>query len=160
MINCEFENGNKASLRHITVDVILVKDNKVLLGKRGSLNGKPILESGKWGLPGGFMERDETLSESIKRETFEETGYKIKNLQLLTIVDNPNRPKEDRQNVNFVYIAEVDDHIDSHDSETTELKWFDLDDLPEKDLIAFDFYDNLELYKKYLKENLILPIIK
>ncbi|EKE13757.1 MAG: hypothetical protein ACD_12C00835G0001 [uncultured bacterium] len=50
MINCFFENNNKASLRHITVNAIAVKHNQILLGKRGTFKGKPILESGKWGL--------------------------------------------------------------------------------------------------------------
>ena len=55
MITCTFENKNKASLRHVTVNAIVVKDNQVLLGKRGTVNGKPVLESGKWGLLGGFF---------------------------------------------------------------------------------------------------------
>ena len=55
MIICSFENGNKTSLRHVTVNAIVIKDNQVLLGKRGTFNGKPILESGKWGLLGGFL---------------------------------------------------------------------------------------------------------
>lgn len=50
MINCFFENNNKTSLRHVTVNAIVIKNDQVLLGKRGTLNGKPILESGKWGL--------------------------------------------------------------------------------------------------------------
>ena len=55
MITCYFENNNKAFLRHVTVNAIVIKDNQVLLGKRGTFNGKPILESGKWGLLGGFL---------------------------------------------------------------------------------------------------------
>lgn len=34
MITCIFENNNKASLRHVTVNAIVVKDNQVLLGKK------------------------------------------------------------------------------------------------------------------------------
>ena len=53
MITCTFENNNKASLRHVTVNAIVIKNNQVLFGKRGTVNGKTILESGKWGLLGG-----------------------------------------------------------------------------------------------------------
>ena len=71
MINCEFENGNKASLRHVVVDNLVLKDGKILLVKR---TGK-LLEGGKWGLAGGYVDRDETVKEAAKREILEETGY-------------------------------------------------------------------------------------
>ena len=160
MIHCEFENGNKGSLRHATVNALVLKDNKILLGLRGTLNGKPILESGKWGLLGGFMDRDETLKQAIEREIMEESGWRVENLKLLTIIDRPDRPCEDRQNLSFVYIADAKEKIQEHDEEVSKLEWFDLDNLPEEDLIAFDFYESLQLYKKYLKENLTLPILE
>jgi len=159
MINCHFENGNEASLRHVTVNAIIIKNDKVLLGKRGTYNGKPILESGKWGLVGGFFDRDETLIEAIKREVMEESGCKISNLKLFIINDSPNSTKEDRQNVDIVFIASVVDQIPSDTEEVTELKWFDLSNLPSKEKIAFDYNDYLELYKKYLKKKFPLPVL-
>lgn len=133
MIICIFENNNKASLRHVTLNAIVIKDNQVLLGKRGTLNGKPILESGKWGLLGGFFERDENLVQAVKREVMEESGWKIKDLQLLRINDNPQRPKEDRQNVDIIFFAKAIQQVKTFDEEIKELKWFDLDKLPPKD---------------------------
>jgi len=133
MIICIFENNNKASLRHVTLNAIVIKDNQVLLGKRGTLNGKPILESGKWGLLGGFFERDENLVQAVKREVMEESGWKIEDLQLLRINDNPQRPKEDRQNVDIIFFAKAIQQVKTFDEEIKELKWFDLDKLPPKD---------------------------
>lgn len=159
MIKCEFENGNKASLRHVTTDVIVLKDKKILLGKRASINGKPILESGKWGLLGGFMNRDENLEQSARREVMEESGWEIKNLRLLRIADIPNRPAEDRQNISFVFFAEAEKQTGKSDEEVSRLEWFDLDKTPQKELMAFDFFEDIELYKKYIKENFNLPII-
>lgn len=159
MINCTFENGNKVNLRHVTVNSIIVKDGKVLLGKRGTYNGKPILEFGKWGLIGGFFDRDETLMEAAKREAMEETGWKIDNLILFQIDDSPYRSKEDRQNVDILFIAEATDQINIVSEEVKELKWFDLDDLPLKEEMAFDFYDYLQRYIKYLKEKFPIPIL-
>jgi 8-oxo-dGTP diphosphatase len=155
VINCIFENGNKASLRHVTVNAIVVKNKQVLLGKRATSNGKLMLESGKWGLLGGFFDRDENLTQAIKREVMEESGWEINNLKLFRINDNPNRPKEDRQNVDFVFIADALKQIGTFDEEVKELKWFSLDKLPS---IAFDHGDALDLYIKHLKENLDLPI--
>ncbi len=158
MIACIFENGTKTSLRHVTVNVIIVKDNQVLLGKRGSFNGRKILEAGKWGLIGGFFERNENLIQAVKREAMEESGWEIDALQLFRINDNPDRPHEDRQNVDIIFIARIVKKVKNSDEEVTELKWFDLDNLPPKKLIAFDHADNLELYKKYWKQNFPLPL--
>jgi len=160
MITCYLENRDKVGLRHVTVGVIVVKDGKVLLEKRGTYKGKPILESGKWAIVGGYMDRDEGLVDAAKREVFEETGWKIENVKLFRMVDNPDRPNDDnRQNVNMVFMANPVSQDPLNSEEVTELKWFDLDNLPPKEEIAFDFYDSLELYKKYLKEKFLLPVL-
>lgn len=159
MINCEFEDGGKASLRHAVVDTIIVKEGKVLLVKRGTFNGKPILESGKWALVGGFMERDETIKGTAAREALEETGWEIENLELFRIIDMPARPAEDRQNIAFVVVAEAKQKNEARSEEVREMEWFDLDDLPQREQLAFDHADNLELYKKYLKEKFDLPLL-
>lgn len=159
MITCYFENNNKTSLRHVTINAIVVKDNQVLLGKRGTFAGKPIIESGKWGLLGGFFGRDENLIQAVKREVMEESGWEIADLQLFRINDNPDRPKEDRQNVDIIFIAKAVKQIKSRDEEVTELRWFNLDKLPPKGLIAFDHANNLALYIKYRKEKFKLPVL-
>ncbi|MFA6081239.1 MAG: NUDIX domain-containing protein [Patescibacteria group bacterium] len=159
MITCYFENKNKAFLRHVTVNAIVIKDGQILLGKRGTLNGKPISESGKWGLLGGFFGHKENLILAVKREVMEEGGWEINNLKLFRINDNPNRPHEDRQNVDFIFIANAVKQTGISDEEVSRLQWFDLDKLPAKEEIAFDHGDSLELYKKYLKEKFFLPIL-
>jgi 8-oxo-dGTP diphosphatase len=160
MITCYFENGNKVGLRHIVVSAIIVKDSKVLLCKRGTYNGKPILEHGKWGLIGGYFDRDEILVEAVKRETLEETGYRLDDIKLFRINDSPNRTKEDRQNMDMIFTARAVSQVPVQTEEVTELKWFDLDNLPSKEQIAFDFFDSLELYKKFLKKKFPLPVLE
>ena len=160
MISCSFENGDKVGLRHVVVGVILIKDGKILLEKRGTFRGKPILENGKWALIGGYLDRDETLVECCKREAMEETGWKIDNLKLFRVVDNPNRPNDNgRQNVSFVFIADAISQIPVNSEEVLELKWFDLNDLPPQEQIAFDFGDALNRYKEYVRENFPIPQI-
>lgn len=159
MITCYFEDNNKTSLRHVTVNAIIVNNNQVLLGKRGTFAGKPIIESGKWGLIGGFFGRDENLIQAVRREVMEESGWEIAGLQLFRINDNPDRPKEDRQNVDIIFIAKAVKQVKTGDEEVEELKWFDLDKLPPKEKIAFDHAENIELYIKYLKENFKLPLL-
>jgi ADP-ribose pyrophosphatase YjhB (NUDIX family) len=161
MITCTFENRNIASpgLRHVTVNAIVVKDNKVLMGLRGTVAGKPILESGKWSLLGGFFGFNENLETAVKREVMEESGWEIADLQLFRINDNPNRPKEDRQNVDIIFIARAVVQTGKHDEEVAELKWFSLDALPPVDQIAFDHGDDLKMYLKHLNDPQQLPIL-
>ena len=160
MIICSLENGDKVGLRHVVVGVIIIKDGKVLLSKRGTYNGKPILESGKWSLIGGFADRDENLAGTAKREVMEETGWTINNIRLFNIVDNPKRPKDNgRQNVSIIFIANAVHQTPVVTEEVTDLDWFDLDHLPPEKEMAFDHNDSLVLYKKYLKKKFPLPVL-
>ncbi len=142
MIKCIFEDGGEGYLRHVCVDVLVLKDRKILLVKR---TGK-LLEGGKWGLVGGFVGRGETLIQAVEREIEEETGLKVKNITHLRVKDSPDRPKEDRQNIAFVYYCEAVEKVGQKDWESDEVKWFDLNDLPPKEEIAFDHYDDVKLY--------------
>ena len=161
MITCYFENNMKAlgGLRHITVNVLLVDGNKILMGKRGTSYGKRLSEWGKWGLLGGYFGRDETLIQVAKREVLEESGCEIDNLTLFRINDNPNRPKEDKQNIDIIFIANLVKQTPEHDEEMTQLKWFPLERLPPPEETAFDHREDIELYKKFLRENYPLPLL-
>lgn len=155
MINCEFEDGGKAKLRHMCVDMLIInKQGQILMVKRAP----KLMDGGRWGLVGGYMDRDETLKEGAAREALEETGWTIKNLQLLTINDTPERPRDaNRQNISAVYICEADKKVGEPDWESTEQKWFDLDQLPPDDQIAFDFVSDIDLYKDYLQGKITIP---
>lgn len=156
MITCNFEDGGQANLRHTVVDCLVLKNDEILLVKRV---GK-LLEGGKWGLVGGFVSRDETIVEGAQREIYEETGFKVKDITLLRIIDEPNRPHENRQNIAYVYFCQADKKEGDADWESDEQKWFKLDSLPPKEVLAFDHYDDIELYLKYLKERFSLPVFK
>ena len=52
----------------VGVAVVLVEDGQVLLGKRGS---------GRWCIPCGHVEFDETIEEAARREMHEETGLVV-----------------------------------------------------------------------------------
>jgi len=60
----------------VGVAVIVIKNGKVLLGKRKNSHG-----DGTWAFPGGHLEFNETLEECAQREIREETGITIKNLR-------------------------------------------------------------------------------
>lgn len=157
MITCQFEDGGKGSLRHVTVDAIVLNARKdeIFLIKRAPHLSNP----NKYALPGGFLDRDETTVQAILREVLEETGYQGKIITLFRVNDNPNRAKENRQNVDFVYLVEAREKTGESDKEVSESGWHKLDKLPSPDDFAFDHYENIELYLKHLKDPLNLPLI-
>ena len=144
MIKCAFENGKNTSLRHAVVDALVIRSNEILLIKRE----KSLIEGGKWALAGGYVERDETIEQSLLREVYEETGWVVNNIKLLKIIDNPKRPGEDRQNIAFVYICQAVKKTGQADWESDEQKWFKLSELPQKSKMSFD---HLEIIKDYFK---------
>jgi len=77
-----------------TVGVICLRDDKVLLIKRGTA---PRL--GQWSLPGGRMELGETTIAAGLRELKEETGVEAQILGLVDVIDGvfPARPGPDGQ---------------------------------------------------------------
>lgn len=155
MITCAFEDGGKGLLRHVTADAIVTDGGKILLVKRAHT----ISEGGKYCLPGGFLNRDEIIIEALIREVEEESGYESQNPVLFRINDNPNRRNEDRQNISFTFFMNVGEKISESDYEVTEVKWFDLNQLPSQEEMAFDHLETIELYKKYLTEQFNLPIL-
>ena len=157
MIACTFEDGGKASLRHVTVGTLVLKDDKILLVKRSE---KLSLEAGKWALPGGFVSRDENVLQAAEREAREETGYAIENMTFLCVRHNPDRPHEDRQNIDFIFFCNALSQKGDFDWEVKEMKWFPLDQLPDESSIAFDHLKNIELYQQYKKNNITIPLLQ
>lgn len=155
MITCTFENGKITSLRHVVVHAIVEKDGKLLLVKRSP----DILEGGKWSLPSGFLDRDETAEQSTLRELQEETGWTGEVMSLFRIVTNPDRPHEDRQNVSFVYIVKPLREVGEKDWESTDVAWVPIDHLPPLDAFAFDHGESIALYLKYRAKSFPLPLL-
>lgn len=155
MITCTFEKGNKASLRHVVVHAIIEMNGKLLLEKRTG----NILESGKWSLPGGFLDRDETAAEGIIREVKEETGWDSEIISLFRINTNPDRPHEDRQNVAIEFLVKPFKKIGEKDSESSKVEWIPIDKLIPFSDFAFDHGESIQLYLKYRKTPFPLPVM-
>ncbi|MDP3971219.1 MAG: NUDIX hydrolase [bacterium] len=146
MIECKFEKGDIAQLRHAVVDAVIIDKNKILLTKRAD----KLRENGKWSLPGGFVEHGETTSEAVMREVLEEVGYTSVVEDLLTIIDKPNRKSDDRQNISFAFVIKLIKKVSEPDSEeVSEVKWFDINKLPSEKEIAFD---HLEIIWHYIDQ--------
>lgn len=156
VISCEFENGNRGALRHVVVNAVVARGDKILLAKRD----QSLIEGGKWDLPGGLVDRDETLEQAVAREVLEETGWEAHNFRLARISSNPARPgDENRQNIVFIYFCEATERTGKPDWETSDVKWFPINQLPPESEIAFDQMDCLRLYRRYRDQKLALPLV-
>lgn len=156
MINCKFENGGETSLRHVTVGAIAVNDKgEILLVRR-----VPGLHRGNtYAIPGGFLDRDEDIKGAVLRELEEETGFKGEVIDLFRINDSPLRPKEDRQNVDMIYLVKIIGGKEKLNPEVTEFKWVNKYTLPDDDEFAFDHRDSILRYIEYLASPFQLPIV-
>jgi 8-oxo-dGTP diphosphatase len=64
------------------VGAVIVKDGRVLLIMRGKEPAK-----GQWSIPGGLVERGETLHDAVIREAREETGLFIEAGECIAMVE-------------------------------------------------------------------------
>ena len=88
-----------------------------------------------WGLPGGALEYGEQPSDAIVREFYEETRITIEVIQLLLGHSSPYF-----HHIGLVYLCRVVSGEFSESHEISDIRYFDVNDLPpmlfdEKDLI-------------------------
>lgn len=117
----------------VGLGVCIIKNNKVLLGKRKGAHG-----SGCWCFPGGHLEFKESWEECAKKETFEETSLKIKNIKFITAT-NDIFELENKHYITIYMLAKYDSGIlRLMEPEFCEKwEWFDLNKLPQPLFIPF-----------------------
>jgi 8-oxo-dGTP diphosphatase len=104
-----------------------MRGDTILLGKRGA---DPF--RGFWALPGGYVERDESVEEAVAREVKEETGLEVTGVKLSGVYSKPDR--HPKQAVVIVYAVEAEGEARSGD-DLQQVRFCPLDELPD---LAFD----------------------
>lgn len=116
-------------MRTIACDGILIENGKILLIKR-----RTMPEKGKWALPGGRIEDDETVEECLKREIKEELGIEVESMRLFGVYSKPER--DPRKIISLVYIIKRKSGELRPGDDAAEAQWFVFSNLPAD--LAFD----------------------
>lgn len=134
---------------------ILLQDGAaaIIVNKQGQILLQNRADRDKWGLPGGCQELGERFQDTIIREVKEEKNLEVKeeDLQLIDVVSGFTRrnsyPNKDVviNNTVLYYIKNYSNEL-KWDSESKEMKFFDLNYLP-KNLIDEDL---IEAYKRFI----------
>jgi 8-oxo-dGTP diphosphatase len=116
-----------SKLPKVGVGVIVIKENRVLLGKRRSEHGY-----GTWSFPGGHLEFYEDVEDCARREVMEETGISIRNLRRCAYT-NDIFLKEGKHYVTLYVISEYDSgELKVMEPDKCEKwEWFEWSNLPE-----------------------------
>lgn len=128
---------------------VLLQDGAaaIIINNKGQILLQSRADRDKWGLPGGCQELGESFQDTIIREIKEETNLDVKyeNLELIDIVSGSSR-RNDYPNGDVVinntalYCIKNWTGKLKWDDESKDMKFFDLDNLPENqndsDLIA------------------------
>jgi 8-oxo-dGTP diphosphatase len=113
----------------LTVDGIILDDEKVVLVKRGRDPFK-----GKWALPGGYVEYNEKVEDAMIREIKEETSLNTEIKELIGVYSDPNRDPRGHT-ITIVFLLKIVDGEIKCGDDACDVKFFNLDQLPE---LSFD----------------------
>lgn len=132
----------------VTADVAVLRLDEVpeiLLIKRLDPPFKDM-----WALPGGFMEMEETLEETARRELMEETGIRAGELIRFDTYDKPGRDPRGRTITQvFVMIWKEEMGYPKAGSDAANFQWIGLNDLPG---LAFDHQQIVNDVLRMIKE--------
>jgi ADP-ribose pyrophosphatase YjhB (NUDIX family) len=109
----------------VDVRAAVFREDRILLVKEPG--------EGCWSLPGGWADVGESPSEAAARETFEESGYRVRPARLLAAYDRDRQghPPIPYHVYKLVFSCEILDEIPTSDVDTDGTQFFGEQDLPE-----------------------------
>ncbi len=120
--------GHEKVLMPVCGALIFDEQGRILLQLRSDTNS--------WGIPGGFMELDESIEDTARRETMEETGIKLGELNFYGIYSGrdfhktfPNGDQAALVQILFT-CRDYSGDIHFNDRETLDAQFFSFEELP------------------------------
>ena len=121
-----------------TVAAIIIKDDKILLAKRGHMPFKNY-----WTLPGGHIDKGETKKQALIKEVKEETNLDIKPVFFMDFIEIFERTRWYACVTIFTGKANGNIMFDNH--EIKDVRYFSFNKLPK---LAFNHEEIIKRYKK------------
>ncbi|HEX8946922.1 MAG TPA: NUDIX hydrolase [Candidatus Paceibacterota bacterium] len=110
----------------VGVGVAIVRDGKLLLGKRKGSHG-----AGEWSFPGGHLEYGESWEVCGAREVLEETGLAAEELRFIGVT-NDIFPEAEKHYITLFMTGTARGEPELREPEKCEeWGWFPIDDLPQ-----------------------------
>jgi ADP-ribose pyrophosphatase YjhB (NUDIX family) len=121
-----FDNVEGYATPKVDVRGVIFQDKKILLVKEK--------EDGAWALPGGWADPNETPSESIEREVFEESGFVVKAKKILALYDRTKQghtPLFPFHVYKIFFLCTLIGGKKALSNETEDVDFFEEDNIPE-----------------------------
>ncbi len=109
----------------VGVGVMVFKDGKVLLGKRKASHG-----IGEYSFPGGHLEYMESFKKCVERETQEETGIDIKNIQFQFLFNQQEYAPKHFVMIGFTAEWKSGELQRMEPDKFEDWNWYDMNNLP------------------------------
>ncbi|MBR6019086.1 MAG: NUDIX domain-containing protein [Lachnospiraceae bacterium] len=118
--------GHRPLMMTAAVGIIYDKEKGLLLERRS--------DNGEWCVPGGGLELGEDQVAGLRREVKEETNLDIVSPEFFTVRANVHMVYPNLDEVYYTDIVYIVTEFSGElkpDRESTELRWFDINELPE-----------------------------
>ncbi|MFT5749975.1 MAG: 8-oxo-dGTP diphosphatase [Ancylomarina sp.] len=128
------ENLSTKGTVGVGIGVAVIKEGKVLLGKRKNAHGE-----GTWAFPGGHLEYQESWTDCAIRETLEETGLAIDNVRFGTVT-NDIFYAEQKHYVTIIMLADYEygDLRNREPDKCERWEWFTWENLPDALFVSIE----------------------
>ena len=124
----------------VGIGVMVIKDGKVLLGKRKSSHG-----SGEYAWPGGHLEYMESFEACAKREVMEEAGIEIGDVKFLRLLNLKAYAPKHYVDIGLIALWKSGEPKVMEPEKCEGWGWYDMDHLPSPLFAAIPSY--IEAYK-------------
>jgi ADP-ribose pyrophosphatase YjhB (NUDIX family) len=120
-----FEAQSGYATPKIDVRAAVFRDGKVLMVQERS--------DGLWTLPGGWADVNDSPSEAVEKEVWQESGFKVGTLRLLAVFDrarHPHQPPFPFHIYKMFFLCGIESGVATPSTETADVDFFSPDALP------------------------------
>lgn len=143
-----YQKKNKLHIVAVTA-VIINKQGQILIAKRSA---REIAFPGRWALPGGKIENNDSVMKTLKDECHEEVGLEIEDRKVY--LDDSAFVRPDNQTVKvFTYLVFTKDlDVKLNKDDFSDFKWVGVDEIEKYDCLGMN-KDKLLMAQEYLKKD-------